>query len=325
MIQSETIEKGINNIKATPTRFNKTKWFSKLSAKLRTDHFGKFQIFMTLAFIFTTLFAMNYWLTNDNQKALQTKNFVAQPEINDLYFLDFRVMSDKLRPRQKYRLAKVIDITGDTISLVYGDVYYYNQHRIEEGIRFGQLMYNDYFQRKRHDFTVDKIKELHKSGAIYMAKRPVNDELFDNFVTPSPSYYQTGDSTSTVFIAGKHDNDRGMAVLKSPYSTELETKYETAFKLFERSAQRGYPQGQVNLAEIYLNDQFAQIDLNQALYWLKRASLQSHKPAIVKYAIVCKQVANCDIYNFYQQLLSSGVNIKVRNLDFKLTNMSLSK
>ena len=156
-----------------------------------------------------------------------------------------------------------------------------------------------------------------------MAKRPINDELFDNYVTPSADYYEAGDYKSQFSIPGKHENNIGVAFLKSPDSTGLETKYETAFEHFERSAQRGYPQGQVNLAEMYLNDHHVQKDLNKALYWLNRASLQSHKPAIVKYTIVCKQLSSCDIYNFYQELISSGVNLKVRNMDVKITNLSL--
>lgn len=77
--------------------------------------------------------------------------------------------------------------------------------------------------------------------------------------------------------------------------------------------------GQINLAEMYISGLHVEKDLNKAIFWLKQASLQSSKPAILKYGIVCKQIELCDIVDFYQELKANGVNIKVRNLDFKLT------
>ena len=69
---------------------------------------------------------------------------------------------------------------------------------------------------------------------------------------------------------------------------------------------------------MYINGQYVKKDFEQALYWLKQASLQSYKPAILKYGIICKQTKSCNFVDFYQDLTASGVNIKVRKLDFKL-------
>jgi len=80
----------------------------------------------------------------------------------------------------------------------------------------------------------------------------------------------------------------------------------------------GYPQGQVSLAELYINEEFNNKDLSKALYWLKQGALQSHKPAILKYVILCKQQSSCSEYDFYQTLIAAGVNIKVRNIGVKI-------
>ena len=291
--------------------------------KVKFPHLDKFQIFMTLVIIFSLLFSINLLVNQDDNEQLKTEDFVAKPAINDLYFLDFRLMSDNLRPREKYRLAKVIDITGDIVTLVYSDFYYFRQRNITESIRFGHLRFTDYYQGKRHDFTIENIHNMRESGAIYMVKRPINNELYGNFVTPSGSYYNTSDEDSAIFIPGKNEYIAGVAFLKSNDITHIETEFESAFEYFQKSAEYGYPKGQVNFAEMYLNNQYVEKDLNKALYWLKLASLQSHKPAIDKYTIVCKQQANCDLYNFYKELVASGVNLKVRNLDFKLTKANL--
>ena len=109
---------------------------------------------------------------------------------------------------------------------------------------------------------------------------------------------------------------KGEAFLKEQFS---ETNLQTAFELFQRSSNFGYVKGQVNLAEMYINGQYVKKDFTQALYWLKQASLQSYKAAILKYEIICKQIISCDMVDFYQELTASGVNIKVRKLDFKLS------
>lgn len=80
-----------------------------------------------------------------------------------------------------------------------------------------------------------------------------------------------------------------------------------------------YVDGQINLAEMYINGKYVEKDLNKAIFWLEQASLQSSKPAILKYGIICKQVESCNIVDFYQELTTYGVNIKVRELDFNLT------
>jgi len=73
----------------------------------------------------------------------------------------------------------------------------------------------------------------------------------------------------------------------------------------------------VNLAQMYINGQYVEKDLNKALYWLNQASLQSHKPAILKYEIVCKQLSSCLIYGFFNNLVTAGIDVKVRKMPQK--------
>ena len=115
-------------------------------------------------------------------------------------------------------------------------------------------------------------------------------------------------------ILGKKENNSGEAFLKDKYN---ELGDEKALVFFQQSSDLGYSKGQVNLATMYINGNVVDKDLNKALYWLKAASLNSHKQAILKYGIICNQVPHCDEYSFYQELYNSGVNIKVRELKRK--------
>jgi len=241
----------------------------------------------------------------------QTLAIIANPQVNDIYFLDFRLLSDKLRPTEKYRIAKVVDITGDIVTLLYGGFFYQRQHAAINSIQYGQLSYKDYFEPKRYDISHHTIKNMHSNQAIYLAKRPIRNKLYGNLVGPEKTRVLINP-----LIYGTKENSKGEAFLKEKFS---ETNLETAFKLFHSSANFGYVNGQVNLAKMYINGLYVEKDLALALYWLKQASLQSYKPAILKYGIVCKQVNSCNVIDFYQELTSAGVKVKVRKLDFELS------
>lgn len=230
-----------------------------------------------------------------------SQQLIASPAVGDIYFLDFRLMSDNLRPNEIYRLATVADITGDIITLRYGDFFYNQQKGSVNAIRYGHLTYLDYFSVTRHDFTNTEISQMFSSGAIYLVKRPFANQLYGRYVIAKQPT-----ASSNNLIPGKAENNKAMAYLRNQ---SMENNVELAFTLLEESARYGYAIGQVNLADLYLTEHFG--DKARALYWLKQAALQSHKPAILKYAIVCKQQTSCDIASFYDDLLASGVNLSL--------------
>ncbi|MDG1750233.1 MAG: sel1 repeat family protein, partial [Thalassotalea sp.] len=123
------------------------------------------------------------------------------------------------------------------------------------------------------------------------------------------------------FIKGKKEYLSGVAHFEDQYD---ELGLARAFEYFTQSAKLGFPEGQIRLAEMYLSGVETERDLNLTLFWLEQAALQSNKRAILKYGIVCQQVENCNVVDFYQTLIESGVNLKVRNVDVKLSSPSPS-
>lgn len=262
------------------------------------------------------LLLLCFWQYNKHKAEVEASTaIILKPKINDIYFLDFRLLRDDLRPKEKYRLAKVVDITGDIITLVYGAFYYERQNAALNSIKFGHLSYQDYFEGRRYDLPLSAINRMYAEEAIYLAKRPVLNKLFERLVGPEPLKLK-----SNPLVYGKKENIRGEAFLNQQYS---ETNVKSAFDSFKQSADLGYATGQVNLAEMYLNGRYVDIDLSQTLHWLKQAALQSNKNAILKYGIVCKKVESCHLNDFYSELIDSGVNIKVRESDFKLKKIGI--
>lgn len=237
---------------------------------------------------------------------------VAEPKINDIYFIDFRLLTKDLRPHEKYRIARVADVTGDIVTLMYGGFYYQRKHAVINAIYYGHLSFPDYFETKRYDMSQSEIKGMFDSSAIYLANRPIRNKLYGNVVVPTQVHYRSGKLTY-----GKQENIKGEAFLNDRFN---ESRFERAFYFFKKSAELGYAKGQINLALMYINGQHIDENFNIALQWLKLASLQSSKTAVLKYVIVCKQVIECNLDDFYEELSNSGVNIKVRKSKFTLSH-----
>lgn len=218
-------------------------------------------------------------------------------------------MRDDLRPNEKYRLAKVVDITGDIITLVYGNFYYQHKHAAINSIYYGQLSYKNSFEPKRYDYPLEKIQQKLNSNALYLAKRPVRGKLFGQRVTPELRNFR-----QKIMTPGYKKNVTGEAFLNERFS---ETNLHQAFDFFLASANYNFAQGQVNLAQMYINGQHVEKNLNTALYWLNKASLQSNKSATLKYEIICQQVPECELYDFFKNLKAHGVDVNVREIQHK--------
>lgn len=300
------VQNGSSNTMKATTRVSKITHFFSLFYHQYVNVANVLKVFVIVALC---LF-INKKSTQSQQEDDASLTYLASPKVDDIYFLDFRVLSDSLRPKEKYRIAKVVDVTGDIVTLLYGNIFYLRQQSLKDSIRYGQLRYKDYFEGKRYDLTLSQLKEMHESAAIYMIKRPDQNMLYGNYINdPKPEI------SSSLYIPGKRENLAGISLLKADY---LEDNLAQAFERFSRSAQLGFAQGQVNLAQMYLSAQYVEKDLNQAMYWFKQAALKSDKAGVLKYVIVCRQVSYCNEVDFYQELTQAGVNIKVRATDFTL-------
>ena len=272
--------------------------------------FNRVDLGKCLVFFIVALIIFNNLIQGQNKEKENSQNYLNAPQVDDIYFLDFRLLSDNLRPTEKYRIAKVVDVTGEVVTLLYGNVFYLRQQSLKDSIRYGQLRYKQYFETKRYDLTLTQLQAMFNTSAIFMIKRPNNNMLYGNYVNdPKPA------SHSAIYIPGKRENSQGLSLLKSTY---LENYTEQAYDYFQRSAKLGFTEGQINLGQMYLNGEFVNKDMRRALFWFNKAALQSNKDAVLKYVIVCRQLDECREGEFYQSLNDAGVNIKVRAFDFTL-------
>ena len=122
-----------------------------------------------------------YSFHTDEQK--EASVLILSPQVNDIYFLDFRLLNDKLERKNKYKLAKIVRVTDNNIAIVYGRFFYQWQYSVMNSIQHGDLSNDDYFMSIPEYISFKEIQEMKKSGAIYLVKRPVKNKVYGNFVS----------------------------------------------------------------------------------------------------------------------------------------------
>ena len=276
--------------------------------------FNKLRLLSTFTGSIIIILLLSYYFSEEQKKHRQSQAYIEAPKINDFYYLDYRKTSGDRRPHHKYRLAKIVDITGGTVSLTYGNYFYLLKHSLSNGVSFGHSTNVHYFEKQRHNFSYAELDSLFEQGFIYRVVRP---ELFS--IGRNRAVYMidgiavtntTVDKEQWHYIPGKRENTQGVAFLKASY---IKDGIEQAFILLKQSAELGYAPGQTNLAELYLT--FTDIegsgDVENAAQWLFQAALQGYQPAIEKYRVICQLEEACDIEDFYQALNEAGTHYRI--------------
>jgi hypothetical protein len=147
----------------------------------------KLSISLNKLVLLTCLFVIIYFGYDryEQHKTEQTEAsvFILNPQVNDIYFLDMRLLNNKLERKNKYKLAKVVRVSDDRVSIVYGSFFYQWQYAVVNSIQYGDLSNNDYFTLTPDYIPFSKLKEMKSNGAIYLVKRPVQNKIYGNFVS----------------------------------------------------------------------------------------------------------------------------------------------
>jgi len=274
--------------------------------------FSKLRLLSTFTGSILIILLLSYYFSEEQQKNRQSQAYIDAPKINDFYYLDYREVAGDKRPQSKYRVAKIVDITGGTVSLTYGNYFYPLKKSLSNGLRFGHSTNFDYFEKKRQNFSYAELDSLFEQGFIYRVVRPEFNMIGRNkavyMIDGNPVTNATDAQKEWRYIPGKRQNTQGMAFLKASY---INDRFEQAFILLKQSAELGYAPGQTNLAELYLTGIEGSRDIENAAHWLFQAALQGYQPAIEKYRVICQMEETCQIEDFYRALNDAGTSYRI--------------
>jgi hypothetical protein len=140
------------------------------------------KLVLLVCLLVITYFGYVRYEQNKTEQA-EASVFILNPQVNDIYFLDMRLLNGKLERKNKYKLAKIIRITDDNIAIVYGRFFYQWQYAVVNSIQYGDLSNSDYFTLIPDYISLSKIKEMKNNGAIYLIKRPIQNKIYGNLVS----------------------------------------------------------------------------------------------------------------------------------------------
>lgn len=110
--------------------------------------------------------------------------YILNPQVNDIYFLDLSHLKDQLKQKNKYKLAKVVRISDDIVTIVYGHFFYQWQYSVVNSIQYGDLSNKGYFDQIPEYISFSTIKEMKSNGTIYLVKRPKQHKIYGSLVSP---------------------------------------------------------------------------------------------------------------------------------------------
>jgi len=249
--------------------------------------------------LFLSIFALIYWQYVKYQENMLTQEYIASPQKNDFYFINYHGINKNTRPNQKYRLGKIVSVNNGKVFMIYGGYTYIKSSSLIRDVQGGMTYDSRYFNAEEHGFTLEQLNKLYNDDAILAVKRPVNNRLYGNVVIDEISINKKYRS-----LAEMH-NDQGLAFMQ--YS-HIEENLDNAYKYFLKSSENGYSKGQVNLSKLYIGAG----EIDKALYWLEKAAVQGNKVATKLYVENCKSINNCDQDSFIKQLKDIGYNISAR-------------
>ena len=238
--------------------------------------FNKLRLLSTFTGSVMIITLLSYYFSEEQQTHRQSQTYIDAPKLNDFYYLNYQKVAAGLPPHHKYRIAKIVDITGGTVSLSYGNYFYPLKKSLSDGLRFGHTRDFDYFEKTRHNFSYAELNSLFEQDFIYRVVRPEFNIIGRN----SAIYMIDGNAVQ-------------------------------AFILLKKSAELAYAPGQTNLAELYLTGIEGSRDIQTAAHWLLQAALQGYQPAIEKYRVICQLEESCQIEDFYRVLNEAGTRYEI--------------
>jgi len=242
--------------------------------------------------VIMVLLALSYWQYNSYQADSLSKEYIESPKVNDFYYINQKGIDDKIPHNKKYVLGKVVSLTPNTVSLVFSRFLFENKSSLANDIRSSKVIGAEYFNKKHHVFTRDKLINFYQNDTVLSVLRPKNSKLFGTLVL-------TSNLSANKKVKGYSENRIGLSFM---LDADNKASLEDAERFFLESANQGYVQGQLNLARLYLDTN----KTDKALAWSKIAALKGYDLAIEFYTQHCSSSDDCDIATFNAELIEAG-------------------
>jgi hypothetical protein len=257
---------------------------SKQLKALKRSMFGLSYFASKHAGLFLLMLMMAFQYNAYQQQAKITNTMVANPQVNDFYFVDYLGFDPESHPKFRYTVLKTVEVDENNITLQVGNIFKSRQAPAREQIKSDRAMLDGFFSTKKITLNKAQLAELVQSDIIYEVRRPKNLKI-DGWIVvnvPKPDLY--------VYRVNA-DNQEGISLYRGENGYERD--YVGAFEAFTLAAKASDAGGQTNLAQMYRDGLGTIKNIELALYWFEQAALQDYSQAREQYNALCSKVIDC--------------------------------
>lgn len=232
------------------------------------------KLLVAFGLLFFTSITAYYYIHKQSE---QQQLLIASPQDNDFFIFSTSQLTGEPKTRFDYAIAKIININDSEVNYQIGSTSYRYKKDLIKAIRLDTLMIDNYFLKEIRTLSISELKTLSENGVIIELMRPTGRYLFGGLVL---------EEQKMRLIEPTHNlqeyNERAVE------SYQL-GDIDTAFALFKKGAESGETWAQINLANMYVDGEGADKNIESAIYWLNIAYELGNPNAEPKLRSLCQE------------------------------------
>lgn len=114
-----------------------------------------------------------FWRVQAND-AQRVQAMLAQPRVDDFYFIDMRHIQDVRDRKYPYTALRLLKVDGEQLLLRVGNIYHSEQVSPWHHFKADAAMQHNFYSRYTLSITTDTLRSLAHRGVIYAMRRPQN-------------------------------------------------------------------------------------------------------------------------------------------------------
>ncbi|KGK00414.1 tetratricopeptide repeat protein [Thalassotalea sp. ND16A] len=257
----------------------------KLNILKNADSSQQSKVLVSAGFLLLIIIVWQAFSYVNNQQTLAYQH-ISTPKLNDVYVINSEVLNNQSRLREKYLITQVSAVEDDKVSLRVSNFLFLRVRDAIQSIRSDKFLTQNYFSATPLVMPRTRLQQLYLDDGIDDVGRSTDGmHLYGGVIIG-----KAVKKKRTVRL-GSQDNQVAIAYYQG--SMGYEKDWREAFRLFKQAAEKGHPYAQLNLANMYKDGEGVAKDLQLAIFWYEKASLQQVTAAKYEYLRLCQQLVEC--------------------------------
>ncbi len=143
----------------------------EFSKQIKSMIFTKKKVLPMFTGLIIIALLVSFGVFTAQQKNAQDAAYILQPEVNDIYIVNFSKLFKDTDPKYKYGAMRIKDLSSSEAELQVSTMAYNKTSGVQDDIDANKASMDTYYENKTLYIDIEKIKEMKSTGAIYSVER----------------------------------------------------------------------------------------------------------------------------------------------------------